>query len=111
MTSLNIINSVIEGCDSVLPIYEGKPLDLIKSSLKWQPFRLILGTKREISMPDGSNVKYYIGTLMSKLQNVILENTEGDTKSLFVLIKVFTIIPSNKSVQSIEEYSNSVFNF
>lgn len=44
--------------------------------------------KHEILMPNGSNVKRYIGTLMNKLQSIILENTEGDTKSLFVLIKV-----------------------
>lgn len=108
LTSLNIINSVIEGCDSVLPIYEGKPLDLIKSSLKWQPFRLILGTKREISMPDGSNVKHYIGILMSKLQNVILENTEGDTKSLFVLIKIwgYLLLGTASVTNTIAKYKN-----
>lgn len=60
----------------------------MKSSLKWQPFRPTLGMKHEILMPNGSNVKRYIGTLMNKLQGTILENTEGDTKSLFVLIKV-----------------------
>ncbi|PBC33887.1 Proteasome activator complex subunit [Apis cerana cerana] len=89
LTSLNIVYSIIEGCDSVLPMCEGKPLNLVKSSLKWLPFRPTLGMKHEILMPDGSNVKYYIGTLVSKLQNVILKNTEGDTKSLFVLIKIW----------------------
>lgn len=89
LTSLNIVNSVIEGCESVLPVWEGKPINLVNSSLQWLPFRpTTFGMEHKISMPNGDNVKYYIGTLASKLQSVILKNTEGDTKSLFVLIKV-----------------------
>ncbi|CAL7949711.1 unnamed protein product [Xylocopa violacea] len=89
LASLNIVNSIIQGCDSVLPVWEGKPLNLVKSSLEWLPFRPTLGMREEILMPDGSNVKRYIGNLASKLQNVILENTEGDTKSLHVLIRLW----------------------
>lgn len=90
---------------------EGKPLNLVKSSLKWLPFRPTLGMKHEILMPDGSNVKCYIGTLVSKLQNVILKNTEGDTKSLFVLIKVFIYIYhfKNKLIKNIKYIFSSNF--
>ncbi|XP_060826320.1 proteasome activator complex subunit 4-like isoform X1 [Bombus pascuorum] len=108
LTSLNIVSTIIEGCESVLPIYEGKPLDLVKSSLKWQPFRPTLGMKHEILMPNGSNVKRYIGTLMNKLQSIILENTEGDTKSLFVLIKIwgYLLLGSASVSSNVVNYRN-----
>ncbi|OAD56880.1 Proteasome activator complex subunit 4 [Eufriesea mexicana] len=92
LTSLNIVNSVIEGCESVLPVWEEKPINLVKSSLQWLPFRPTLGMEHKISMPNGDNVKYYIRTLASKLQSVILKNTEGDTKSLFALIKIWSYL-------------------
>ncbi|CAK9822685.1 Proteasome activator complex subunit 4 [Anthophora retusa] len=89
LTTLNILNSIIEGCESVLPVWEEEPLNLVKSSLKCQPFIPTLGTKEKISMPDGSNVRRRIATLLSKLQDVMLKNTESDPKSLFILTKIW----------------------
>lgn len=90
--SLNIVNSIIHSCDSLLPLWKEEPLKLVKSSLKWVPFVPTLGAREEISMPDGSNVKRYIVRLLSKVQSVILNNAEEDTKSLIALIKVFAFI-------------------
>lgn len=86
------MSNIIQGCDSVLPVWKEEPLSLVKSSSKWLPFVPTLGIKEEILMPDNSNVKRYIATLMSKLQSVILKNPEGITKCLRVLIKVFILI-------------------
>ncbi|XP_043255483.1 proteasome activator complex subunit 4A-like isoform X1 [Colletes gigas] len=90
LTSLNIVNSIIQACESVLPLWEEEPLLPVKSSLKWVPFAPTLGTKEEISMPDGSNVRRSMATLASNVQKVILKNAEDDTKSLFVLIKIWS---------------------
>ncbi|XP_076166569.1 proteasome activator complex subunit 4 isoform X2 [Ptiloglossa arizonensis] len=89
LTSLNIVNSIVQACESVLPVWEEEPLVAKQSSLKWVPFTPTLGMKEEILMPDGSNVRRYMVTLMCNVQKVILKNAEDDTKSLFVLIKIW----------------------
>nr|XP_034177609.1 proteasome activator complex subunit 4-like [Osmia lignaria] len=89
LISLNIVCNIIQGCDSVLPVWKEEPLSLVKSSSKWLPFIPTLGIKEEILMLDNSNVKRYIATLMNKLQSVILKNPEGITKCLRVLIKIW----------------------
>ncbi|XP_076659583.1 proteasome activator complex subunit 4A [Halictus rubicundus] len=89
LTSLNIVCSIVQGCESVLPVWEEEPLDLMKSSLKSVPFKPTLGVREVIEMPDGSNVRRYIAKLMSDLQKVILKHAEDDTKSLQVLIEIW----------------------
>ncbi|XP_054011040.1 proteasome activator complex subunit 4B-like isoform X2 [Hylaeus anthracinus] len=89
LTSLNIINSIVQACESVLPVWQEEPLVTVKSSLKWVSFTPTLGKKEEILMPDGSNVRRSITTLMNNVQKVILKNAEDDTKSLFILIKIW----------------------
>ncbi|XP_017877825.1 proteasome activator complex subunit 4A-like [Ceratina calcarata] len=89
LASINIMCSVIEGCESILPVWEGKPLNLMKSSIECTSFKPTLGVEEEILMPDGSHVKRYIQLLASKLHDVILENVEADTKCLVSLTKVW----------------------
>lgn len=88
LTSLSIVCGIVQGCESVLPVWEEEPLILIKSSLKTVPFKPTLGPREVISMPDGSNVRRYIATLMNNFQKVILMHVEDDTKSLHVLLEV-----------------------
>ncbi|KZC11232.1 Proteasome activator complex subunit 4 [Dufourea novaeangliae] len=89
LTSLNIVNSIIQACESVLPVWKEEPLVLMKSCLKLMPFMPTLGMHEEILMPDGSNVRRHIVRLMDNLQKVILKHAEDDTKSLFVLIQIW----------------------
>ena len=89
LTSLHIVSCILHACEPVLPIWEEEPLVVVDSSLDCVPFTLMLGMKEEILMPDNSNVRRYFVTLMSKLQKVILENSEDDTKSFFVLIQIW----------------------
>lgn len=49
---------------------------------------LEMGFAGIINMPDGSNVRKSIVQTLMRLQNKILESSEGDTKSLFLLITV-----------------------
>ncbi|XP_003702630.2 proteasome activator complex subunit 4A [Megachile rotundata] len=90
LISLNIVSNIIKGCESVLPMWEEEPLSLMESSLRWLPFVPTLGMKEKLLMPDNSNVKRYMVTLMSKLQDVILKNTDGGTKCLRVLVKIWS---------------------
>ncbi|XP_031825586.1 proteasome activator complex subunit 4A isoform X2 [Nomia melanderi] len=89
LTSLNIVCGIVQGCESVLPIWEEEPLILIKSSLKSVPFKPTLGAREVITMPDGSNVRRCIATLMNNFQKVILMHVEDDTKSLQVLVEIW----------------------
>nr|XP_033324313.1 proteasome activator complex subunit 4A-like [Megalopta genalis] len=89
LTSLNIVNSIVQGCESVLPLWEEEPLILVKSSLKSVPFKPTIGVRQIITMPDGSNVRRFIVELMNKFQKVILKHVEDDTKSLQVLVDIW----------------------
>ncbi|KYM97994.1 Proteasome activator complex subunit 4 [Cyphomyrmex costatus] len=91
LASLNIVCSIIRGSESVLPLWTETPLDLIKSSVKWN-ISLIptCGIKRYVTMPDGSNVRHYLAGIMSQIQQAMLENAEDNTKSFFALIRIWT---------------------
>lgn len=86
--SLSIINSVIIGCKSILPIWNEEQLILKKSVVESSPMILNLGVDGEITMPDGSNVRKNLVGLMCKVQQVMFDHAEDDTKSLILLIQV-----------------------
>ncbi|XP_043684421.1 proteasome activator complex subunit 4B-like isoform X1 [Vespula pensylvanica] len=89
LTSLNIVSSIVGGCESVLPLWKESPLPVVETSLEWIPFTPTLGITGEIVMPDGSNVRRYMTEILSNLQYVLLKNAEDDTKSLFVLVQIW----------------------
>ncbi|XP_032665023.1 proteasome activator complex subunit 4-like isoform X2 [Odontomachus brunneus] len=93
---LNIVCSIIRGCESVLPVWKETPLELVKSSLKWTPVMPTCGMKGHITMPDGDNVRHYLAGVMSEVQRAMLENAEDNTKSFFVLIRIWTSLLLNK---------------
>jgi len=73
----------------VLPVWTETPLELVKSSVKWNiSITSTCGIKRHVTMPDGSNVRYYLAKIMSQVQQTMLENAEDNTKSFFELIRV-----------------------
>lgn len=89
LASLNIIYSIIRGCEAILPVWTETPLDIIKSSVEWNVSIVpVYGINEYVTMPDGSNVRYYLAEIMSKVQRTMLENAEDNTKSFFVLIRV-----------------------
>ncbi|XP_011068182.1 PREDICTED: proteasome activator complex subunit 4B-like [Acromyrmex echinatior] len=89
--SLNIVCSIIRGSESVLPLWTETPLELVKSSVKWNVSIIpTCGINRLITMPDGSNVRHYLVEVMSQIQRVMLENAEDNTKSFFGLIRIWT---------------------
>lgn len=56
------------------------------------PNRITLGVKGEVKMPDGSNIRLVLAQTMNRLQKKILECAEDDTKSLFAVIQVRTMV-------------------
>ncbi|KYQ53699.1 Proteasome activator complex subunit 4 [Trachymyrmex zeteki] len=89
--SLNIVCSIIRGSESVLPLWTETPLELMKSSVKWNVCMIpTCGIKRHVTMPDGSNVRHYLVEVMSQIQRTMLENAEDNTKSFFGLIRIWT---------------------
>ncbi|XP_012536547.2 proteasome activator complex subunit 4B isoform X1 [Monomorium pharaonis] len=91
LASLNIICSIIRGSESVLPVWTEEPLELVKSSVKWNiSITSTCGIKGHVTMPDGSNVKHYLTGIMKHVQRIMLENAEDNTKSFFGLIRIWT---------------------
>ncbi|XP_015588278.1 proteasome activator complex subunit 4B [Cephus cinctus] len=96
LSSLNVVNSIIGGCTSVLPMWKEPPIELMKSSLPWTPFLPTTGIKGEVQMPDGSNVRKYMARVMSNLQATMLKKSEDDTKSLFHMIHIWSSLFMDK---------------
>lgn len=85
LTTMTIIQAIIEGVSNYLPISDE---DLFNSD-QASSFFPDVGVKGEIKMPDGSNVKSSIFKLMTRLQLKMLENSEDDPKSLTVLPRIW----------------------
>ncbi|XP_058809543.1 proteasome activator complex subunit 4-like isoform X2 [Phymastichus coffea] len=84
--TLRVIYNVIDGCDSALPFWSEPPLIVQSHDICLEPFDPItLITRGNIKMPDGGNVRTYLVNLMTKLQEIMSENVEDDTKSLTIL--------------------------
>lgn len=97
--TLLILSKLLQGCDSVLPIWR-EPLIIVKPyeacTGNLEPH---IGTKSEIKMPDGSNIKKFIVDTIEALQTVLLRNVEDDIKSLFLVIQVRAQIFTNLGVE------------
>ncbi|EFN87710.1 proteasome activator complex subunit 4B [Harpegnathos saltator] len=87
---LNIVCNIIRGSEFVLPVWTEAPLKLVESSLKCTSMLPTDGMKRYVTMPDGSNVRYYIAGVMSEVQRAMLKNAEDNTKSFFALIQIWS---------------------
>lgn len=91
LTTLNIICSILSGSESVLPVWTETPLEVVKSSIEWNiSIMPVYGMSGHVTMPDGSNVRHYLAEVMSQVQRTMLENAEDNTKSFFVLIRIWT---------------------
>lgn len=90
LSSLNIVSSILEGCENFLPVSPDTNNDPDDPASAWTSFLPTVGIKGEIRMPDGSNVRCYLSRTMRDLQQVILSNSEDDTKSLFALVRIWS---------------------
>ncbi|KAM0724588.1 Proteasome activator complex subunit 4B [Formica fusca] len=89
--SLNIVCSIIRGSEFVLPVWTEAPLEIVKSSLEWNVSIVpAYGISGHVTMPDGSNVRHHLADIMSQVQQTMLENAEDNTKSFFVLIRIWS---------------------
>ncbi|XP_043271653.1 proteasome activator complex subunit 4B-like [Venturia canescens] len=90
LMSLNIICNALGGSEMLYPIYGDTPSDLDPGILARTSFLPTLGVKGEIRMPDGSNVYECICRTMIDLQEMMLNNFEDDTKSLFAIVRIWS---------------------
>ncbi|XP_012258033.2 proteasome activator complex subunit 4B-like [Athalia rosae] len=89
LTNLNIMNAILVGCETFLPIWSEPHIEPLGSSLGSTSFTPTIGVTGEILMPDGSNVRQYLARMMSHLQAHILSEAEDDIKSLSVVIEIW----------------------
>ncbi|XP_012226473.1 proteasome activator complex subunit 4B-like [Linepithema humile] len=96
--SLNIVCNILKGSEHVLPTWEEEPLKLIDSSIRYNISIMPLNeVKKHATMPDGSNVRYYLVGIMSQVQRAMLENAEDNTKSFFALIQIWNSLLLGKT--------------
>ncbi|XP_074105098.1 proteasome activator complex subunit 4 [Cotesia typhae] len=88
LTSLSIIYVTLDGCGDYLPT----PPEEITEEMSMSMFIPTVGVKDEIKMPDGSNVRKSIAKIMTELQVTMLKNSEDDTKSLFYLVQIWSLL-------------------
>lgn len=84
MTTLNIINAIIGGSIDYLPM----PPEDSDDEFSLRNFVITIGTKGELRMPDGSNVRQYVVKIISELQATMLKKAEDDTKSFICVLNV-----------------------
>ncbi|XP_054706567.1 LOW QUALITY PROTEIN: proteasome activator complex subunit 4-like [Uloborus diversus] len=96
--SLNIVLHCLVGASEALPLWPAEQLPRHDSSLPvYSPVPLDCGNK-EIDF-DGKNVRLLICDVMRKVLNHITECCEDDTKSLFLVIKLYHSLMFNWGVE------------
>lgn len=96
--------SILNGLESVLPIWSEPPLILDNCKnceMRFEPF---CGNDKKIKMPDGNNVRQYMVKVMSTFQDRLLKNAEADTDSLLNLILVINISAINFYILYVFKY-------
>ncbi|KAK0164442.1 hypothetical protein PV328_003071 [Microctonus aethiopoides] len=88
MTTLNIINAIIGGSIDYLPM----PPEDSDDEFSLRNFVITIGTKGELRMPDGSNVRQYVVKIISELQATMLKKAEDDTKSFICVLNIWNIL-------------------
>ncbi|XP_014204670.1 proteasome activator complex subunit 4B [Copidosoma floridanum] len=111
--TLRILSYILKGCNGFLPVWSEPPLQMKRMRDK-KVFEAAVGFKGEIKMPDGSNVRYFLARLISRLQEVMMAKVEDDTKSFFQLIVVwqyvlFGKIFSETSFKYLTNFHNSMY--
>ncbi|CAG9839520.1 unnamed protein product [Diabrotica balteata] len=94
--SLKIVTSILS-CQPLLPMWEEEVYPLVESVLEPWTFNLKVCGSGVVTMPDGSNVRKAIVTVLHKLQKALLDMDEGDTQSIQHIINIYNILLFNKT--------------
>lgn len=79
-------------CQLLLPFWNEPALPFDDSLVPdWSGLRVETGLKGEITMPDGSNMRSSLVTIMERLQEKLFEKAEDDTMSCCILVDVSTL--------------------
>lgn len=107
--SLGIIVAILS-CGHLLPNWDEPPLSLIESFHPPFHCQVSLGIERELTMPDGSNVRKTLVHAMTALQEKLLSTAEDDTKSFFSIISIWELVLLH-TCKARDEYDLSWKNF
>ncbi|GFW26343.1 proteasome activator complex subunit 4 [Trichonephila clavipes] len=100
--SLSIIYYGIYGACTSLPLWEEEQILLRDSALPvYRPPTLECGTK-DIAVLDGKNVRHYVADALRQTLAHITTSCEDDTKSLFIIIKLYQTLLFNWGIEKEE---------
>ncbi|XP_065785365.1 proteasome activator complex subunit 4 isoform X1 [Muntiacus reevesi] len=86
LQSLTIVHNCLIGSGNLLPPLKGEPVtNLVPSMVSLEETKLYTGLEYDLSR---ENYRETIARVIRKLLNHILNNSEDDTKSLFLIIKI-----------------------
>lgn len=94
--SLGILIGLL-GCGPMLPMWDEVPLTLADSSLDQVHFQAFAGIPGEVRMPDGTNVRKSLVSIINSLQAKLLSFKEDDTKSFFYIIRIWNLLMLNSN--------------
>uniref|UniRef100_A0A1B6EFE2 Proteasome activator complex subunit 4 C-terminal domain-containing protein n=1 Tax=Clastoptera arizonana TaxID=38151 RepID=A0A1B6EFE2_9HEMI len=96
--SLQIISAILS-CSDFLPIWDEPGLNLVKSCVPINYMKVeAYNIAGNIVMPDGSNVRKKIATIIGKLQKTLLKSAESDIKALNAISDIWNDILTNMTV-------------
>lgn len=89
---LNIVVEIITGAGSHLPPWEGDKVELVKSQVPLTRFSCFARTDSRVLTAKGKNIRAAVHDAMHHLLKYMNISREDDTKSLFLIIKIYEVI-------------------
>ncbi|KAL7297989.1 hypothetical protein TKK_0008999 [Trichogramma kaykai] len=89
-TNLRIILAAIVGCKNILPMWSEKPL-IVEFYQSCSPVfdSTQIYPSRQITMPNGDNVRQVLTKILTNLQMAMIKRDENDTESLMLLCNLW----------------------
>ncbi|XP_023231412.1 proteasome activator complex subunit 4-like [Centruroides sculpturatus] len=87
--SLNLVLEGLLGAGFVLPIWKGESFNATESSVPLYCTRVTKDGSTEIHFKDGRNVRQTVAEIIQEVLSHVMESFEDDTKSLFLIIRIY----------------------
>lgn len=87
--SLNLILDGLLGAGFCLPLWEGESFNVTESSVPLYCNRVVEVGSINIAFKDGRNVRQTYAEIIQEVLNHVMESHEDDTKSLFLIIRIY----------------------
>ncbi|KAK9875517.1 hypothetical protein WA026_007908 [Henosepilachna vigintioctopunctata] len=94
-SSLLIINATM-AANIALPMWNETSIQLFDTVAPVIEYQALETKIHQITMPDGTNIRKTIADTIHRVQKRLLEVDEGDTKSLFAIASIYSVLLSKK---------------